>query len=328
MPTRVLITIDTELVWRHHKAGHDWRENFRRSYEAAGVGVPFQLKVLADHGLKACFFVDPMPAVVHGLEPVKRLVAPILAAGQEVQLHLHPFWARLEEAERSGRTAELNAYGYEEQRDLIARARDLLVAAGAPEPIAFRSGSYAANRDTVRALAELGLRFDSSHNGSHHPDPSDLPLPREQVAPVAIAPGLVEIPVSQIGGNGLRHLQLCAVSLAEMRAALNAAAASGQPVVTLVSHSFELATRNGLAVNRTVLRRFTGLCRFLGQSQGTLPTAWFSDLVDLPLDRKDAPLPGGSARRVRRMAGQWWGNMRYEKIAANRAAQREARHVG
>lgn len=322
MSTRVLLTVDTELVWRHHAAGHSWQENFRRSYEAAGVGVPYQLRVLGEHGLKACFFVDPMPAIVHGLEPIRRMVGPILEAGQEVQLHLHPFWAHLDEAERSGRTAELTAYDYGEQLRLIAQARDLLVEAGAPEPIAFRSGSYAANADTARALAALGFRYDSSHNGSHHPEPSALPLSPSQVAPVEIGAGLVELPVSQIDANGLRHLQLCAVSFAEMRAALLAALADGQPVATIVSHSFELATRNGLAVNRVVKRRFEGLCRFLAEQRERLPTKWFADLHDLPLGHPGTPAATGQARRVGRMAEQWWGNWHYEGVAARRAQRR------
>ena len=317
MPTRVLITIDTELVWRHHAAGHGWEENFARSYEAAGVGVPYQLRVLAEHELKACFFVDPMPAAVHGLEPVRRMVEPILAAGQEVQLHLHPFWAHLEDAERSRQTEELTAYGYEEQMELIRKARELLVAAGAPEPIAFRSGSYAANADTVRALAYLGLRFDSSHNGSHHPNPSAVPLDRGQIGPAEVVPGLVEVPVGQIEEEEgrLRHLQLCAVSFQELKAALLAR----QPVATIVSHSFELATRNGLAVNEVVRRRFVALCRFLAAHREKLPTCWFSDLADMPLGAAQAAPKGTPARRVRRMASQWWGNFRYEKIAAKRA---------
>jgi peptidoglycan/xylan/chitin deacetylase (PgdA/CDA1 family) len=328
MTTRVLLTVDTELVWRHHAAGHDWRENFARSYEAAGVGIPYQLAKLREHDLKACFFVDPMPAAVHGLDPVRRMVEPILAAGQEVQLHLHPFWAHLEKAERNRRTDELTAYDLGVQRELIAQARELLVAAGVPDPIAFRSGSYAANEDTARALADLGFRYDSSHNGSHHPAPSALPLPPGTIAPVEIGPGLIELPVSQIGGaGGLRHLQICAVSFAEMRAALLAADKARQPVVTVVSHSFELATRNGLAVNRVVRRRFDRLCAFLGQQRESLPTATFATLPALPLDQPALPPTGSQQRRLRRMAGQAWGNLRYERFAA-RAAEQGQKHVG
>src|SRR3546814_1433602 len=97
MDCRVLLTVDTELTWGHHVRGCSWRENFARSYEAAGVGIPWQLRTLAEHRLKACFFVDPMPALVHGIEPIRRMVRPILDAGQEVQLHLHSFWHRSEE---------------------------------------------------------------------------------------------------------------------------------------------------------------------------------------------------------------------------------------
>ena len=82
MATRVLLTIDTELTWRHFSPGRGWRDNFRHSYEAAGVGIPYQLERLALHGLKACFFVDPMPARVYGLDVVRRMIEPILAGGQ------------------------------------------------------------------------------------------------------------------------------------------------------------------------------------------------------------------------------------------------------
>jgi peptidoglycan/xylan/chitin deacetylase (PgdA/CDA1 family) len=315
MATRVLITIDTELVWRHHAAGLDWDDNFNRSYEAAGAGVPYQLEMLRQHGLKACFFVDPMPAVAFGLEPVRRMVEPILAAGQEVQLHLHPFWAKLTEAERTGLTAELATYGFDEQLDLIRRARELLIQAGAPAPIAFRAGSYAANADTLQALDALGFRYDSSHNGCHHPWPSALPLPPALVAPAAAPGGLIEVPVSQIaeGQGKLRHLQICAVTFREMRAALTAAQRLAHPLATIVSHSFELASRDGLRVNTVVRRRFDRLCEFLAQKRETLPTCWFGDLDALPITCAAGPPTGRSTLRMGRVASQLWLGSRYER---------------
>ena len=314
MATRVLITVDTELVWRHHEAGLSWRDNFARSYEAAGVGVPYQLRLLAEHGLKACFFVDPMPALVHGLEPVKRMIEPILAAGQEVQLHLHPFWARPGEAFR-----ELNEYDAGEQQALIAQARDLLVAAGAPEPIAFRAGSYAANRDTLRALAALGIVYDASHNGCEHPRPSAVPLAPAQLAPAKIE-DVIEVPVGQIEHQPgrLRHLQLCAVSFAEMRAALDHGVGEKHPLVSIVTHSFELARRDGLGRNGLAVSRFRRLCRYLADHRGTMPTAHFADLGDLPLGDDARPFRSPRLLTFGRMAEQAWGNARYERV----------RHVG
>lgn len=328
MATRVLLTIDTELVWRHRAAGPGWEANFARSYEAAGVGIPYQLQVLAEHGLKACFFVDPMPAVMHGLEPVRRMVGPILEAGQEVQLHIHPFWAHPPEVEASGTHRELAAFDLEAQRTLIRQARDLLMAAGAPSPIAFRAGSYAANGATLEALASLGIRFDSSHNGSQHPELSQLPFDPMLVTPRA-AGTVIEIPIGQIEElpGRLRHLQICAVSMHELSSALIHAARERHPVTTIVSHSFELATRDGLRINGVAHRRFLDLCRFLAGNRDGMPTAWFTDLDDLELDSMGRPLLGTAAPRLRRMASQAWGGARYERRGIAAAAATAAAAV-
>jgi hypothetical protein len=312
--TQVLLTVDTELTWAPYARGASWEENLRLSCDPAGVGATWQLEALRRHGLKACFFVDPMPALVYGIEPVRRMVEPILAAGQEVQLHLHPVWQSVAEGAVEGRDFELTCFGADDQLDLIETARDLLVEAGAPPPVAFRAGGYAADVGTLAALLELGIRFDSSHNGSHHPDPSALPLEPDLVGPADLG-GLVEVPVTQIvdAPGRLRHLQLCAVSSEEMEAAFRHALRQRHPLVTLVSHSFELASRDGRRPNRTLCRRFERLCAFLEAQRDTLPAAHFADLAALPAPAEAVPLPPQPWRRVRRLAQQAWSNALYER---------------
>jgi hypothetical protein len=314
MPTRVLLTVDTELRWGPHAAGASWQENFARSFEPAGVGVSWQLALLARHGLSACFFVDPMPAEVYGLDPVRAMVAPILAAGQDVQLHLHPCWRGVAGSKGAGEGFELTGFAASEQQALIARARELLIDVGAPAPIAFRSGSFAANADTLGALAANGIRYDSSHNGSEHPWPSALPLPAEQIAPVQLG-GIVEVPVTQIedAPGHLRPLQLCAVSSEELEAALLHAESEGHPLVTIVSHSFEFASRDGARPNRTLCRRFEKLCAFLDSERERFPIARFTGLADLPLNTQGRPLAPHRLRTARRMAEQLWSNAVYER---------------
>jgi peptidoglycan/xylan/chitin deacetylase (PgdA/CDA1 family) len=314
MPSRVLITVDTELTWAPYARGASWQENLACSFDPAGVGVPYQLEMLRAHGLKACFFVDPMPALVYGLEPVRRMVEPIIAAGQEVQLHIHPVWLSIAEGKAEGADFELTCFDAETQQALIAKAADLLVEAGAPRPIAFRSGSFAADRNTLQALRKLGISYDSSHNGSEHPNPSNLPLPPSQIAPVALD-GVVEVPVTQIEAapGSLRPLQLCAVSIRELREALLHAAANDHAATTIVSHSFELASRDALRPNRTICGRFEALCTFLAEHRERLPTAHFADLADLPLGRPAAPLPARRLRTTARMVQQLWSNAVYER---------------
>ena len=310
MATRVLITVDTELRGQH--GCEDWQENFDRSYDPAGVGIPYQLKLLAEHRLKACFFVDPMPALLFGLDPVRRMVAPILDAGQEVQLHLHSFWQGA--AEGFEPRYEMTGLPFEEQFALIEEARDILVAAGAPQPVAYRAGSYAADWATIEALRALGIRYDSSHNGSHHPWPSALPLDPRQIAPIGLG-GIVEVPVTQIeqGREGLRHLQLCAVSSGELEQALQHALTNRHPLVTIVSHSFELATRDGLRPNPVLCRRFEDLCRFLSEQRLDLRTVHFTELDDVPLGVPAEPMGARPLRTAWRMAEQLWSNARYER---------------
>ncbi len=314
MATRVLLTIDTELTWRSFARGAGWRENLEASFDPAGCGVSWQLERLARHGLKACFFVDPMPALVYGPEPILRMVEPILAAGQEIQLHLHSFWSDLAEGRTDDARFELTAFDSSQQQALIETARRLLVEAGAPAPIAFRSGSYAANADTLEALRALGFRYDSSHNGAEHPWPSALPFGASLIDP-AERNGIIELPISQIlrRDGGLRPLQLCAVSTREMKAALRHAAKADHPLVTIVSHSFELASRDGRRVNRLIRGRFERLCALLEAEAAAMPTFFIADLPDDLATSGSRPLAPHAVREWHRMAEQAWGNARYER---------------
>ncbi|UZK65992.1 polysaccharide deacetylase [Sphingomonas sp. M1-B02] len=318
MPTRVFITIDTELMWRHHVAGLDADTIVQRSLEPAGVGVGWQLAELKRHGLKACFFVDPMPALVYGLDPIKRIVGAILEAGQEVQLHLHPNWTGAHAGDRGASYGpfELIDYSLKEQVELLSGAADMLLAAGAPEQIAFRSGSYSASDDTLGALAQLGFVYDSSHNGSEHPWPSAISLGPRQIAPIAHC-GIIEVPVTLIEDQKghLRHFQICALSAAEMRAALDHAVARNHVAVTIVSHGFELANRAGTRANGVHVRRFEALCRMLAERQGGLATAHFADRPHMALGQDDQPLGPSRLRTGLRQAEQLWSNLVEERAA-------------
>lgn len=316
MQTRILLTVDTELAWRHHAAGLPVDQIHARSIEPAGVGLGFQLALLREYGLKACFFVDPMPALIFGIDVVKRIVAPILEAGQEVQLHLHPNWKGAWAGDRGKTHGRFELIDYSEagQRALIEEARDLIVQAGAPEPVAFRAGSYSANDATLSALAALGFHYDSSHNGSENPWPSAIGLPRHQIAPVRHQ-GVIEVPVTLIEDRAgrLRHCQICALSATEVSAAIDHAIANAHATLTLVSHSFELATRDGLRKNTLVRRRFEKICATLSANAHRAPTAFFTDLDGLDLDRKAAPTPPNLIRTAARMGEQLVSNLVYER---------------
>ncbi|MBB5715889.1 polysaccharide deacetylase [Sphingomonas aerophila] len=317
MPTPVFLTVDTEFAWGDHRVGLPLAAIYSRSIESAGVGLSFHLDRLAAHDLKACFFVDPMPAVPYGLSPVQRMVDAILAAGQEVQLHCHPNWAGAKSGDRGMAHARfyLNQYDAAKQQDLLIAATELLIAAGAPRPIAFRAGGYAADDATLAALEALGFIYDSSHNGAEPLDDVGITLSARQIAP--IRRGVVEVPVTLIEDRPghLRPFQVCALSVAEARGALDHAVVEKHAAVTIVSHSFELANRRRNRPNAVHVRRFEALCTMLAERRDLLPTTHFADRPALALGQDDRPLAPDLLRTRWRQAEQLWSNWVEERAA-------------
>ena len=132
--------------------------------------LPATLEILQRHGLQGVFFVEPLFSARFGAEYLKRVVALIEGAGQQVQLHLHPEWtdeispAIL--ADVATKRQHLTYYSEQEQTTLIAVARRLLEASKGGPIQAFRAGSYAVNHDTYRALRHNGILLDSSINAA------------------------------------------------------------------------------------------------------------------------------------------------------------------
>lgn len=320
--TRVYITIDTEYSsgMCTGRSPADRAENYARCIACltpeGPAGITHKLQLLRQHGQKAVFFVDPMPALIWGIGAIEDVVGPIIEAGQDVQLHCHTEWLAIAGADNplaSKRTGQNIAdFPLDEQLELLSYARDVLIAAGAPPPVAFRAGNYGANDDTLRALAQLGLAYDTSHTPAL-PDACRISLGPDVRDPVEHC-GMIEVPVGTIGtmGGGQRHAQITALTLAEMVAAVRHARDEGHNTFVLVSHSFELINRRRLAVNHVVRRRFTGLVRELAAMRD-VSTATFRDnppSLDPGLPPRQ-PVPATALRTGMRLAEQFVSNALY-----------------
>ncbi len=322
----VMLTVDTEYASGYVASGDadSWARNFTRCLSCetptGPVGIDYQMQVLGRHGLKAVFFVDPMPALLWGEEAVSRIVEPILSRGHEVQLHLHTEWLALADTSpigpgRSGRN--LSDFTLEEQQALIGWAAERLVAAGATYPLAFRAGNYGANDDTLRALARLGIGFDTSFAPALTGGDCRITLTRDDLAPVERL-GVREVPIAAIGARGgLRHAQLTALSLSELKAAIRHAAMQDWPAFVLVSHSFEMMNRDKGLANRVVQRRFEALCAWIAGepqvSSGTFGQDWVRQRLEKHSGpaRGPQPMPRAPMREMLRMAEQAYANAVY-----------------
>jgi len=299
----VLLTVDTE-IWPRHAGWPDQplpknQADFSRELahdidghtSVGDFGLPFQLALLRRHGLKATYFIEALCAGRTGLPVLKGIVRQVLEGRQDVQLHLHTEWlSELDDAQLPTRHRQYMAqFSREQQAALIRKGLANLSAAGAPPVVAFRAGSFGANRDTLRALADNGIGIDSSYNRAY--PCGDWGLSGALAHPARFGQ-VWEFPIAAFCDypGHFRPAQLNACSVGEMRHALIAAASARWPVFVIVLHGFELLShRHGSGLptpDRLNISRFRQLCSFLDTHRTDFRTAWFHE-VDL--DRLRAP---------------------------------------
>lgn len=313
----VFITVDTEIwpdapKWPRTPldAGRDLAREidwyFYGGKRVEPKGIPYQLRVLADAGLKATYFVDPLFATAAGTGALRDLVGAIRGQGQEIGLHLHPEWLTDPRCKALPRFAGpiLHRYDETDQDELIRVGLDRLRDADAGAVRTFRAGSWGAARSTLRALRRNGIHYDSSLNARFRASFPDLPAHvRESTQPLQLE-GVWEFPVTSFidrPPEGRRPLHVCAASLAEFQTALRHAVASRWYGVVIVLHSFEFVRVDQLSrgkdarSQRLLAKRFERLCAFLATNADRFRTRHFSDLDADPISDPSDAAPATSS---------------------------------
>jgi hypothetical protein len=296
----VFFTVDVE-VWCN--GWQDLDRKFPGAYEQyvygrtsrGDYGLPFQLKVLNEHGLAGVFFVETMFATRFGSGPLAELVGLIREGRQEVQLHLHTEWVDQSREPLLPDVREkrfnLRQFSLEEQALLIAAGARLIQQAGGGDVAAFRAGSFAFNRDTLRALSTVGIRFDSSYNASQYGADSGVMDGVTLVEPTQIE-GVWEYPMTVFddGTGTLRHAQLTACTFNEMESLLWKALETGRRSFVILSHNFELLNRARNRPDDVVVSRFLKLCSFLAQNRDSFRVTGFKGLQPKMVSQQPTPL--------------------------------------
>lgn len=319
---KVLLTIDTEFWprgnWLQERAiRHAYERDINGQTVQGEVGIGYQMKVLNEHGLKAVFIVEALHASVIGGRYLDRIVEEILRNGHEVQLHIHPEWLRHRQKDICRfRGSGMKDYSLSEQHGLIEEGLSNLHKAGVEKVCAFRAGGYRANWDTLKALEQNGILFDTSHNTAYLGKSCNMPWSGLFLGPKQIG-NVLEYPVTVFEDwpNHYRHLELCACSSGEMRAVLKAAWLKKWHNVVIVSHSFELLRRNYQTdrlskLDRLVTWRFDRLCRFLSENSDKFDTCGFNKISSVvPTCPPSTPLRSHFGRTIGRITQQALGRI-------------------
>jgi len=283
----VFLTVDVE-VWCDGwddidaKFPHCFRKYVYGPTAAGDFGLPYQLKLLREHGLTGVFFTEPLFSARFGRQPLADIVGLLRDGGGQVELHLHPEW--VDEARApllpnvTDKLPSMRACSAAQQEVLIATGLRLLADAGAAPISAFRAGGFGFNRDTLRALAKAGVEFDSSYNACMGGMTSGL-APGACVVEPVVCEGVTEVPMMNFndGSTRLRHAQLTACSWAELEGLLWQAAEQRRQAFVLLWHNFELLNPNKDRADQTVVRRFRRMCEFLDRHRDTFRVRGFRD---------------------------------------------------
>jgi len=324
----VYLTVDVE-VWPVHTGGwphipleaeqtceREMAGYFTGDAPQGNCGLPYQLLTLGRHGLKATFFVDPLFSFPLGLQPLQRVVSMIEGAGQAVALHLHPEW--LTDPRCRGlpafRGPMISSYPVDEQVALIRLGWDRLCAAGAHPISAFRAGSWGADRSTLTALRDCGLKVDCSLNARM--DHSFATYGRRSaIQDPVILDGMIELPASRLRDGmvqGGRAISFLGCSADEIAFFLRSCTEAGRRSAVLVLHSNEFANTDriwqgrALVPRRTIMQRFERTCRLLAENRATLPACFVTAAMAAATASatEDFVPQSNIARTLRRQVGQ------------------------
>jgi peptidoglycan/xylan/chitin deacetylase (PgdA/CDA1 family) len=258
-------------------------------------GLPYQLRLLQEHGLTAVFFVEPLFATRFGSEPLAEILGLVGCPDHEIQLHLHTEWVD-ESTEPllegiAGKRQFLRYFSLEEQTTLIRAGAELIESAGGGAINAFRAGSFGFNKETLQALSINRIAFDSSYNASLFGPDSGISPEIPLVEPVECE-GVYEYPMTvfQGGTRKLRHAQLTACSYREMEGLLWQALESRRKAFVILFHNFELLNTSMDSPDNVVVARFRKLCSFLDRNRDCFRVRGFRNLAPEPVLLQPAPL--------------------------------------
>lgn len=280
-PTEVCLTFDTEFSIggafadpaANRPIGEEW---VNCPADGREHGLPFILDTLAKHGIKATFFVEALNPAYFGDAPMGRVVARILAAGQDVQLHLHPCWTAF--ADPDWKTAVKVATPNDDCTKLDVDQYARLIATGlaqfqrwmAPAPVALRTGNLQVCQSTYAAMAATGLKIASSVGlAICRPEESTLHFASGR----HLVHGVVEVPVltyDQLSLGGWCKERLFTITASSYRESVELlwrARHVGISPVVILSHPFEfIKCRKGATAfwpNPVNQARLEGVCAFI-----------------------------------------------------------------
>lgn len=209
-----------------------------------GLGLPFILDMCRHYGATATFFVETLGATRWGPTGIQRICADLNAAGQDIQLHIHPVVAQVDWVR--DRCDVLWMHDRPLQERLIELGHRILSDCAGRPAEAFRAGDFAANADTLTAMDNLGILIGSNRDldtkCSTRSRLNEVFPIRNDVSRLG---RIIDVPTSALRSplkfldGPYRHMQVSALGAAETIDALLRMERAGYACATILTHPGE-----------------------------------------------------------------------------------------
>jgi hypothetical protein len=334
MKTKIAITVDTEPSIAGAFA--DPKNSKPRIHEPVwgevggkSQALGYILETLSCFQLSATFFVETVHLSYFSDQIMGEYVQKICAAGQDIQLHLHPCWLNFEQELKRGDTPisdQCSELTDDQLVSLITTGRRRICDWTGTTPCSLRTGNFSASESVYRAMKTTGLPVASNICVAVAPP---LEASSDQwgdamslAGGVHRLQGITELPVTcfrdrgPVGRGRLRPLQITACSFEEHRMQLIDLHRAGASVAVIVTHPFEFLQWSGvgfsrLRANRLVQRRFKRLCAFLAENTDRFEVVPIGRLADDGLSAEPAIALDGNPFFATRRAVENFTNDRW-----------------
>jgi len=254
-------------------------------------GLGFILDTLSKHRLTATFFVEALNVHYFGDSPMSGIAKTILAAGHDVQLHLHPCWRHFHRADWQAQLSStppndsMAGRSADDTREIIKEGIETFIRWGIFNPIAVRTGGLQVDKTVYHVMQELRVPLASNIGVAIAP-PVDNDIHffagRHSIAGVLEAPVLSYCDLSLRQKKHLKSLTITGSSWAEMRHLLNDAGRKSISPVVILSHPSEFVKHTDvqytqLTPNRLNQSRFEKLCLYLNQNRERFNVLTFTE---------------------------------------------------
>lgn len=158
MSKRIIVTIDTEMDADIH-----WIKKHPRTYSSITEGIPkFYRPLWDEYMINPIYFVSPE---ILEDDLACNVIKNEIQKGALIGAHLHPDFIEPDETPRDAAPLEkfpCFGYSYEIEKEKIRNLKNKIERRLGVTPIWYRAARFGTDNDTIKILAELGFKHDSS----------------------------------------------------------------------------------------------------------------------------------------------------------------------